>query len=56
MVCPRGIPSINMGSISIEADGKTRKIDVTCRQSDKKRALDISEELKTKILDGSFKL
>lgn len=56
MVCPRGIPSINMGSISIETDGKTRNIQVTCRQSDKKRALDISEELKEKILEGTFKI
>jgi uncharacterized protein (DUF39 family) len=55
-VCPRGIPSINMGSVTIETDGKTRKIDVTCRQSDKKRAMDISQDLKEKLLDGSFKL
>lgn len=56
MVCPRGIPNINMGSVSIEAEGKTRNIQVTCRQSDKKRALDTSLELKEKLLDGSFKL
>ena len=56
MVCPRGIPSINMGTISIEYEGKTRKIPVTCRQSDKKRALKIAQELKEAIIDGTFKL
>ena len=56
MVCPRGIPSINMGTISIESEGKTRKIPVTCRQSDKKRALKIAQELKEAIIDGTFKL
>lgn len=55
-VCPRGVPSINMGSITIHAEEKDRTIPVTCRQSDKKRAIEISMELKKQILDGSFKL
>ncbi|RAP44623.1 MAG: hypothetical protein BZ135_07880 [Methanosphaera sp. rholeuAM6] len=55
-VCPRGVPYMNMGTISIEAEGKTRKIPVSCRQSDKKRGLEISEELKKQLLDGLFKL
>ena len=55
-VCPRGVPSINMGSIKIHAEEKDRTIPVTCRQSDKKRAIEISMELKKQILDGSFKL
>lgn len=55
-VCPRGVPSIDMGRIEIEADGKTRKIPVTCRQSDKQRALKISMELKNRLLDGTFRL
>ncbi len=56
MVCPRGVPSIDMGFVTMEIEDKKRKIPVTCRQSDKKRAMDIAEELKEAILDGSFKL
>ncbi|WP_294967785.1 methanogenesis marker 16 metalloprotein [uncultured Methanosphaera sp.] len=55
-VCPRGVPSINMGSVTFKVDGKEKTIPVTCRQSDKKRGMDISEELKKDILEGSFKL
>lgn len=55
-VCPRGVPSIDMGSITIEAEGKTRNIPVTCRQSDKLRAIKIAEELKEKLINGEFKL
>ncbi|OED30672.1 methanogenesis marker 16 metalloprotein [Methanosphaera sp. WGK6] len=55
-VCPRGVPSIKMGSIKIESEDKERNIPVTCRQSDKKRAMEIADELKKAILDGSFKL
>lgn len=53
-VCPRGVPSIELGKIKIEAEGKERTIPVTCRQSDKKRGLEIAEELKEALLDGSF--
>ncbi len=56
VVCPRGIPYMELGNITIEAEGKTRKIPVSCRQSDKKRGLQIAEELKNSLLDGSFKL
>lgn len=55
-VCPRGVPSIDMGSITIEAEDKKRKIPVTCRQSDKKRAIEIATKLKEELLNGSFKL
>lgn len=55
-VCPRGVPSINMGKIKIEAEDKQRNIEVTCRQSDRKRAMELSIELKEQILDGRFKL
>ena len=55
-VCPRGVPSINTGKISFESEDKHRNIDVTCRQSDKKRAIEIATDLKNAILDGSFKL
>lgn len=55
-VCPRGVPSINMGNIKIKSEGKEHNIPVTCRQSDKKRAIQISEELKEAILNGLFKI
>lgn len=55
-VCPRGVPSIKTGNVTFEAEGKERNIPVTCRQSDKKRGLDIAEDLKEAILNGSFKL
>lgn len=55
-VCPRGVPSINLGKITIEAEGKERNISVSCRQSDKVRALKIAEDLKNALLDGSFEL
>lgn len=55
-VCPRGVPSIKTGNVTFEAEGKERNTPVTCRQSDKKRGLEIAEDLKEAILDGSFKL
>lgn len=55
-VCPRGVPSIKTGNVTFEAENKERNIPVTCRQSDKKRGLEIAEDLKEAILDGSFKL
>lgn len=55
-VCPRGVPSIELGEVTFEARGEERTIPITCRQSDKKRGLEIAEELKEAILDGSFKL
>lgn len=55
-VCPRGVPIINTGVVSFESGDKLRKIPVTCRQSDKKRAIEIANDLKEAILDGSFKL
>ena len=56
-VCPRGVPSINMGMITIEDENsKTHKIPVTCRQSDRLRGLKIAKDLKEALLDGSFKL
>ncbi len=55
-VCPRGVPSINLNKVSFEVEGKTRNIEVSCRQSDKLRALEIATQLKNEIIDGSFTL
>ncbi len=55
-VCPRGTPSIKMGSVKINVDDKEKEIPVTCRQSDKVRAIKLAEQLKEDLLDGSFRL
>lgn len=55
-VCPRGVPYINTNKVTFEIEGKTRNIEVSCRQSDKLRALEIATQLKNEIIDGSFKL
>ena len=56
VVCPRGVPEIDMKQIAITVDDKEKTIPVTCRQSDKKRALKMAEELKDAILNGTYKL
>ena len=38
------------------ASGKIRTVPVVLRQSDKLRALRLAEELKRRILDGSFRM
>lgn len=55
-VCPGNVSMMNLGSISLECDGEIKMIPVTCRQSDKKRGLQIAEDLKNQLLEGSFKL
>ncbi len=55
-LCPGHVPSMKLGSINIEVDGQNKRIPVTCRQSDKKRGLEIAEELKKALLDGTFRL
>lgn len=56
-VCPRQVPLIKMNEIHIkDKDLKEHTIPVTCRQSDKSRAIKIAEELKDKILKSEFKL
>ncbi len=54
--CPGRVPSMNLGSISLQTQDGIKEIPVTCRQSDKKRGLEIAEELKNQLLDGSFRL
>lgn len=54
--CPGQVPTMKLGSIDLQTDEGLKNIPVTCRQSDKKRGLEIAEELKNLLLDGSFKL
>ena len=55
-LCPGHVPSMNLGSITLDVNGENKTIPVTCRQSDKKRGLEIAEDLKKALLDGSFRL
>jgi putative methanogenesis marker 16 metalloprotein len=55
--CPSKAFQCYLGSIRLKtAKGYTNKIPVVLRQSDKLRALFQAEELKRKILEGSFKM
>jgi putative methanogenesis marker 16 metalloprotein len=51
-LCKGGVFRSNLGAITLG----NRKIPVVLRQSDRARALQLAEELKERILDGSFKL
>jgi uncharacterized protein (DUF39 family) len=46
----------NLGSVKCTAGGCLRDIKITLRQSDRSRALRAAEELKKKILTGTFRL
>lgn len=53
--CPYGAFQCNLGSIRLKTvEGTTIAIPVVLRQSDKLRALMLAEDLKNRILDGSF--
>ena len=55
--CPNGAFRCRMGAIRMEsASGKIRTVPVVLRQSDKLRALRLADELKRRILDGSFRM
>ncbi len=55
--CPSGAFRCNMGFIRLRIEGiVTDSIPVVLRQSDKLRALKLAEDLKKKILDGSFRM
>jgi dissimilatory sulfite reductase (desulfoviridin) alpha/beta subunit len=50
--CPSGAFKCNLGSLSVRG----KKVPVVLRQSDRLRALKMALDLKTRILDGSFKV
>jgi dissimilatory sulfite reductase (desulfoviridin) alpha/beta subunit len=55
--CPKGAFQCRMGAIRMKtASGKIRTIPVVLRQSDKMRALRMAEDLKRRIMDGSFRM
>lgn len=54
-ICP-DVFSADLGSMDVNIDGIMRNIPVACRQSDRARALKISRELKSRLLDKTFVL
>ncbi|MCK9565180.1 MAG: methanogenesis marker 16 metalloprotein [Methanothrix sp.] len=56
-VCPSAVFSCRLGAIRLKTDaGSARTIPVVLRQSDRLRALQLAEDLKKKIMDGSFRM
>ena len=63
-VCPNSVFSARLGEIKMQStsdggvagQGQTRAIPVALRQSDRRRALLLAEDLKRRILDGSFRM
>lgn len=51
-VCPGGVYSMKMGSILCQG----RETDIVLRQSDRRRGERLSEDLKNRILDGTFQI
>ncbi len=54
-ICP-DVFHADLGKVQVCIDGVEREIPVACRQSDRARALKISRELKSRLLDKSFLL
>ena len=55
--CPNGAFRCRLGALRLETGkGKIQTVPVVLRQSDKLRALRLAEELKRRILDGSFRM
>ena len=56
-LCPGSVFSSRMGAVELKRpSGDFKRIPVTLRQSDRLRAVMLAEELKKRILDGSFKI
>lgn len=54
--CPYGAFRMKRGKIQFKVDDKLMDIPVICRQSDIKRARELSSELKNRILKGEFSI
>ncbi|SDF52019.1 putative methanogenesis marker 16 metalloprotein [Methanolobus vulcani] len=55
-VCPGGVFTAELGTLHFEMEGKHQDVPIVLRQSDRKRAEEMAEKLKEKILSGEFKL
>lgn len=54
--CPYQIFHMKTGQVKMDCEGEELEIPVTCRQSDLKRARELAEELKNKVIKGEFSL
>ncbi len=54
--CPSGAFKCSLGSIRLDSADTTTIIPVVLRQSDRYRALRLAEDLRQRVLDGSFKI
>jgi putative methanogenesis marker 16 metalloprotein len=52
--CPNSAFTMESGSVSFEFDDKSINMPIICRQSDIKRARELTEELKKRIENGNF--
>ncbi|WP_370575311.1 methanogenesis marker 16 metalloprotein [Methanomethylovorans sp.] len=59
-LCPAGVFTARLGSIKANmkcCDAESyREVPIVLRQSDRKRALKMAEDLKNKVIDGSFRI
>ena len=59
-LCPAGAFTARLGSIrtDLKCSGEEsyREVPIVLRQSDRKRALEMAEELKNRVIDGSFSM
>jgi uncharacterized protein (DUF39 family) len=55
-VCPGGVFTAELGTLHFEMEGKHQDVPIVLRQSDRKRAEELAEKLKEKILSGEFTL
>ena len=56
-LCPGGVFRSRLGDVKLKMpSGALRRIPVTLRQSDRLRAVRLAEDLKRRILDGSFNI
>ncbi len=52
--CPHNTFTMNLGNVHFELDGKSINMPIICRQSDIKRAHEITVDLKKRIENGNF--
>ena len=56
-ICPSAAFSCRLGAIQLKiAMGNVKTIPVVLRQSDRLRAIRLAEDLKRRIMEGSFKM
>jgi Fe-S-cluster-containing hydrogenase component 2 len=56
-ICPSAAFSCRLGAIQLKtAMGNVKTIPVVLRQSDRLRAIRLTEDLKRRIMDGSFRM